>query len=74
MRETMIDVDPINPDMKNSRVIESVDQAGTVKFEDGQSRCYWNDAAFSDGTRVCDGGVAYECQVGHWIRRKDGCS
>ncbi len=74
MSEAIIDVDPMDPAMKNSRVIESVDQAGTVKFEDGRSRCYWNDAAFSEGTRVCDGGVAYECQVGHWLRLKGGCS
>lgn len=73
MREDIIDVDAMDSAMKNSKVINSVDEAGTVKFEDGVSQCYWNDAEFPDGTQVCDNGTAYECQVGHWLRMKSGC-
>jgi hypothetical protein len=73
MSEDIIDVDPMEQTMKNSKVIKSIDEAGTVKFEDGQSQCYWNDAGFPDGAKVCDKGVVYECQVGHWLQLKNGC-
>jgi hypothetical protein len=73
MSDDIIDVDPMGSNMKNSKVINSVDEAGTVKFEDGVSKCYWNDAAFAEGAKVCDNGAAYECQVGHWLKLKTGC-
>ncbi len=73
MSEDIIDVDPMDSALKNSKVINSADEAGTVKFEDGVSLCYWNDAGFPEGTRVCDNGTAYECQVGHWLKKKSGC-
>ena len=73
MSEDMIDVDPMDSAMKNSNVIHSVDQAGTLKFKDETSRCYWNDAGFPEGTKICDNGTAYECQMGHWLKLKGGC-
>ncbi len=73
MSEDIIDVDPMDTAKKNSKVIHSVDEAGTVKFEDGVSECYWNDTGFPEGSRVCDKGTAYECQVNHWLKQKDGC-
>jgi hypothetical protein len=73
MSEDIIDVDPMDSAMKNAKVINSADEAGTVKFENGVSQCYWNDAGFPEGTRVCDNGTVYECQVGHWLKLKIGC-
>jgi hypothetical protein len=73
MSEDVIDVDPMDSGLKNSKVIHSLDEAGTVKFDSEGGQCHWNDAGFPDGTRICDAGVLYECQVGHWLKKKEGC-
>ena len=72
MSDDIVKVDPMDSTKRNSQVVNSLDDGGTVEFKPDQP-CYWNDAEFKDSAKVCDNGVTYECQIGHWLKLKEGC-
>ena len=68
MSEDITAVDPMDSAKKNSEVLESLNGEQTVVLGE-EPKCYWNDVAFTDGSRVEDDGVTYECHMGFWLKR-----
>lgn len=62
-------VDPMDFTKKNADVVESLSGEQTVILGEDKSNCYWNDVEFSDGSKVSDQGVTYECHMGIWLKR-----
>ncbi|MFC1580309.1 hypothetical protein ACFL4N_05290 [Thermodesulfobacteriota bacterium] len=73
MNDDIRQVEAMDSGKKNSEVLESTKKVSTVIMGGGTTSCFWNDEEFSDGTRVCEGGVAYECQMGRWLKLKIEC-
>ena len=73
MSDDIKQVDPIDSTKKNSRVVDSLRGEATVILDKGKSQCYWNDVEFPEGSEVCDKGVAYECQMGAWLKLNREC-
>jgi len=66
-------VDPMEAKKKNSETADSLHGEKTVILGEEKSKCYWNDVEFSDGSKVCDNGVTYECHMGLWLKRDNPC-
>ena len=73
MGQDIRQVEAMDTGKKNSEVLESTKKASTVMMGEGSTSCFWNGEEFSDGVRVCDNGVAYECQMGKWLKLKVEC-
>jgi len=73
MGEDIRMVQPMDSGKKNSEVLESTKGSSTVLMGEGSTSCFWNGKEFQDGDRVCDSGVAYECQMGRWLKLKIKC-
>jgi len=73
MSNDIIRVNPMDSAKKNSRVVDSLRSEATVILDKGKLQCYWNEAEFPDGSKVCDNGVAYECHMGSWLKLDSGC-
>lgn len=73
MSEDLTKVDPMDSAKNNSDVVESVRGQSTVMIKDEKSMCYWNDVEFPEGSKVCDNGVTYECQMARWIKLDEEC-
>ena len=73
MSEDIKQVESMDSGKKNSEVLESTKKVSTVMMGEGSTSCFWNDDEFPDGARVCDNGVAYECQMGRWLKLKVEC-
>jgi hypothetical protein len=73
MSDDITRVDPMDSAKKNSRVVESLRSETTVILDKAELQCYWNDAEFPDGSEVCDNGVAYQCNMGSWLKLDRGC-
>ena len=73
MSDDIIRVEPMDSGKKNSYVIASLDEEGTVVMGDRKTECYWNGTEYPEDTLICDNGVAYECQSGRWLKQKDSC-
>jgi hypothetical protein len=73
MSEDITTVDSMDSAKKNSDMAESLDGSKTLRIDASQSKCYWNDAEFDEGSKVCDDGVAYECQMGLWVKLDEAC-
>jgi hypothetical protein len=72
MNDQMTQVEPMDAAKNNSKIVESLADVSTV-IMDKEIKCYWNDAEFEDGSKVCDNGVAYNCNMGYWIKQDSGC-
>lgn len=66
-------VESMDQGKKNSDILDSTKEASTVVMGEGSTSCFWNGEEFPDGTRVCDSGIAYECQMGKWLKLKIEC-
>ncbi len=73
MGEDITQVESMDPGKKNSEVLESTKKVSTVMMGEGTTSCFWNEEEFPDGTRVCDSGIVYECQMGRWLKLKIEC-
>jgi len=73
MGEDIRQVKPMDSGKQNSEVLESTKGSSTVLMGEGNTSCFWNDEEFPDGDRVCNNGVAYECQMGRWLKLKIKC-
>ena len=73
MSEDITNVDSMDSAKKNSEVTEALDGSKTLRIDSNKSTCYWNDVEFEEGTKVCLDGVAYECQMGMWVKRDEAC-
>ena len=73
MSDDITNVDPMDSTKKNSEVVESLTGEKTIILGEEKSKCFWNDAEFPDGSKVCDSGVTYECQMGFWVKRDEEC-
>jgi hypothetical protein len=73
MSEDITRVDPMDSAKKNSRLVDSLRGEATVMLDKGKLKCYWNDAAFPDGSKVCDSGVTYQCHMGSWLKLDSSC-
>ncbi len=72
MNDEMVQVESMDAAKKNSKIVESLSDVSTVML-DKEIKCYWNDAEFEDGSKVCDKGVVYNCHMGYWIKLDSGC-
>ena len=73
MGDDIKQVEPMDSVKNNSEVLESTKKASTVMMGEGSTSCFWNDEEYQDGARVCANGVAYECQMGKWLKLKIEC-
>ena len=64
-------VEPVDPAKKTSEIIDATAGEATVKMDQQDAKCYWNDAEFSQGERVDVGGTCYECNFGRWLPVED---
>lgn len=60
-------VEKMDQSKKNSTVAGPLNDEATVQIEKADEKCYWNDAAFSQGDRVAVDGECYECSYGTWV-------
>ena len=51
-------VDPMDPTKKNSPIVKEAPKEASTK---GSAMCYFNGAAYSEGTRICSGGRLLVC-------------
>jgi len=73
MSDDITRVEPMDSARKNSRVVDSLRGEATVILDKSKLQCYWNDAEFPDGSKVCDNGVACECHMGSWLKLDIEC-
>jgi len=73
MSEDITRVDPMDSAKKNSRLVSSLSGESTVMLDKGEVKCYWNDAEFADGSKVCDSGVTFQCHMGSWLKLDSSC-
>lgn len=73
MSDNITKVDPMDSAKKNSQVAASLDSEATLILDARKSQCYWNEIEFPESSRVCDSGVTYECQMGHWVKLDISC-
>ena len=73
MDDNIRKVEPMDSARKNSEVSASLDSEATLILDASKYQCYWNDSEFPEGTRVCNSGVTYECQMGHWVKLHISC-
>jgi hypothetical protein len=73
MSEDITNVDSMDSGKKNSEVAEALDGSKTLRIDPSKSTCYWNDVEFDEGSKVCQDGVAYECQMGMWVKLDEAC-
>lgn len=63
-------VDPADAGKKTSKIIEDGTEA-TVRLDQENAQCYWNDEGFNKGDRVSVDGATYECSFGCWVKMED---
>jgi hypothetical protein len=63
----IVNVEPMNLSHKNSKIINSLADVPTVII-DKDLKCYWNNTAFDDGSRIRDNDVIYRCHMGYWLK------
>ena len=68
-----VQVEPMDPSRKNSKVARSMSEADTVSMAGAVKRCYWNDTEYEQDERVCDNGICYECSLGYWVKLDEPC-
>jgi len=73
MSDDITRVDTMDSAKKNSRVVDSLRGEATVILDKGEFKCYWNDAEFPDGSKVCDSGITYRCHMGSWLKLDIEC-
>ena len=61
------EVDAVDSSKKNSEILGPTSDEATVQMDQLEEKCYWNDAEFSTGDQVSNGGKCYECSFGRWI-------
>jgi hypothetical protein len=64
-------VQPPAAGKKTSKILESAGDEATVQMNLQNENCFWNDAAFTQGQRVSNGGKTYECHFGKWLPVED---
>lgn len=65
------EVEPVDNSKKNSEVLGPTSDEATVQMDQLEEKCYWNDAEFTGGDQVSNGGKCYECSFGRWIEIED---
>lgn len=60
-------VAPAEASKKTSRIVVDGTEA-TVRLEQENAQCYWNDEAFNKGDKVSADGAVYECSFGCWVK------
>ncbi len=68
-----VQVAPMDPARKNSKVAKSISDADTVSMSRASKHCYWNDTEFEPDDHVCDRGTCYECSLGYWVMLDESC-
>ncbi|GLI54716.1 hypothetical protein PM10SUCC1_02310 [Propionigenium maris DSM 9537] len=59
-------VDMVDPNKKNSPIVVDTEWA-KKKVEGPKLTCWYNNAQFKEGTRICAPGGALKCSQGAWI-------
>ncbi len=62
-----------DPDKENSPITIPAEEESTIALNIATHGCFWNDKAFKDGDRICNGGLVYECSFGKWAKTKHSC-
>ena len=62
-------VDAVDPAKKSSPILDSSSGETTVKMDQQDNPCFWNDAEFSQGDLVAVDGKCYECSFGRWVEQ-----
>jgi len=73
MTDEITKVDPMDEAKNNSQAVDSLSGETTIILGEEKSKCFWNDAEFNEGDKICDQGVAYECHMGIWVKRDEAC-
>ena len=73
MSDEIIQVDPMDPSKKSSKVSASLREESTVILDTNNPQCFWNDTEVPDGGKVCENGQTFECQMGSWIKLNKPC-
>jgi hypothetical protein len=64
-------VDARNDSLPNSDIVDQDED--TTMIADQNASCQWNGVEFADGAGVCAQGMAYECNLGKWVKMPGGC-
>ena len=64
-------VEPAAPGRKTSQILGPTGGEATVKMDLQDSKCFWNDAEFSQGDRISVKGECLECSFGRWVPVED---
>ncbi|MDE2296121.1 MAG: hypothetical protein KGL36_11800 [Gammaproteobacteria bacterium] len=73
-REAALQVDAIDPERKNSPVLDDPEQSFELLREqvgDDAEGCYFNDVRYPDGTIVASGSTHLRCERGIWVALTD---
>ncbi len=62
------EVEATDNSKKNSEILGPTSDEATVQMDQLENKCYWNDAEFSTGDQVENGGTCYECSFGRWVQ------
>ncbi len=65
------EVEAVDSSKKTSEILGPTSDEATVQMDQLEEKCYWNDAEFSNGDQVTNGGKCYECSFGRWIEMED---
>lgn len=65
------EVEAVDNSKKTSEILGPTSDEATVQMDQLEEKCYWNDAEFSNGDQVTNGGKCYECSFGRWIEMED---
>jgi len=66
-------VDPMDPAKKNSNCLDTLKGEQTAILGEDKTRCFWNDAEYTEEDLVCGNGTAYKCTMGVWVKQSQEC-
>lgn len=64
-------VESADPGRNTSEIVSATAAEATVKMDQQDAKCFWNDTEFSKGDRVIADGTCYECSFGRWVAVED---
>lgn len=61
-------VEAVDPAKKTSTILGPMSDEATVRMDQQDEGCLWNDEKFSQGDQVMLGDDCYECSFGRWVK------
>lgn len=61
-------VEAVDPARKTSTILGPMSDEATVRMDQQDAKCLWNDDKFAHGEQVALGDDCYECSFGRWVK------